>query len=76
MNKRDISPEELPGWFEFREKELERKNKRQLWLEAQREKAYSSYPEGVPVKTCTACHEPLVYDSMSYYEGWHFDSCE
>lgn len=44
-----------------------------LWN--QREKALKSYPEDEEIKVCAICGEPLVYRSMSYDEGFHFDSC-
>jgi hypothetical protein len=40
------------------------------------QKAYDSYPKGEPVKYCWACGKPLVYNSMAYIEGFHFDTCD
>lgn len=47
----------------------------QSFLEVERKKANSSYPLGKQVKCCTICGEPLVYDSISYKEDYHTDSC-
>lgn len=47
----------------------------QKFIYRYRKEALTSYPEGVEVKYCPICGEPLKYKSMSYYEGWHFDSC-
>jgi hypothetical protein len=45
------------------------------FLQIERKKALNSYPKGVDVVYCDICGEPLVYNSMSYHEGYHFDSC-
>lgn len=39
------------------------------------DKAMKSYPSDVEVRYCSSCGMPLVYDSLAYHEGWHFDTC-
>lgn len=56
------------GYFEWKQKEAKR--------------AYDSYPSDIEgniteeIRHCWKCGAPLVYDSMSYHEGFHFDSCD
>jgi hypothetical protein len=45
------------------------------FLEKHRRECLESYPDGEEVRYCSICGEPLKYGSMSYDEGWHFDSC-
>lgn len=45
------------------------------YVQKSNQKAFDSYPEGKEVIYCTICGAPLVYNSMSYHEGFHFDSC-
>ena len=47
----------------------------QNFLDKQREKAIKSYSKGVEIKYCSICGSPMRYNSMSYHEGFHFDSC-
>lgn len=35
-------------------------------------KAIESYPDGVEVKYCPICNHPMVYKSISYYEGFSY----
>jgi hypothetical protein len=53
---------------------------RELWLIEQHEKAVKSYTAAglteEDYKYCSRCGDLMVYDSMAYHEGWHFDSCE
>lgn len=45
------------------------------FLAIEQEKAFKSYPEGKQKRFCDICGELLVYNSISYYEGYHIDSC-
>ncbi|NLT15401.1 MAG: hypothetical protein GXY05_13790 [Clostridiales bacterium] len=45
------------------------------FLESERQKAYASYKPGDEARCCCICGEPLVKNSVSYYEGFHIDSC-
>jgi hypothetical protein len=45
------------------------------FIEERWKKAEESYPPNVPIRYCLNCRMPLVYNSMAYYEGWHFDTC-
>lgn len=50
----------------------------QKFLDEQYEKALASYPEDCDeelYRCCPICGALLVYQSLSYYEGYHFDSC-
>lgn len=37
--------------------------------------ALKAYPEGEQVVCCKKCGSPLRYNSISYHEGFHIDSC-
>lgn len=50
----------------------------QKFLNKQFEEALTSYPEGCDeelYRFCGICGALLRYKSMSYNEGYHFDSC-
>lgn len=45
------------------------------YLDKEYQRAMDSYPEGEEVIYCSICCQPLVYNSISYTEGCHVDSC-
>jgi len=50
----------------------------QRFLDKQFEEALASYPKGCDEEVyryCSICGALLKYGSMSYDEGFHFDSC-
>lgn len=65
------------GIYEGQRAEMEEEDPEGLntFINKQRQEALDSYPDGVEVKYCSVCGEPLKYKSMAYDEGWHFDSC-
>ena len=43
------------------------------WQAQETEKALKSYPEGVDYVFCPYCGELLIYNSISYHEGFHIE---
>jgi hypothetical protein len=48
----------------------------QQYLDNERQRNYDSYPTGTEHIYCSKCGELLRYNSMSYHEGFHIDSCD
>lgn len=47
----------------------------QEFLQREREKVLKSYNSNDNIVYCSICGEPLVKDSISYFEGFHIDNC-
>ena len=46
------------------------------WQQKHHQEVVDSYPEDEEGVFCYKCGSLLKYKSMSYYEGYHIDSCE
>lgn len=58
----------------FEDEDAYWERKAQEYEDAHHEKADRKYPD-LEDRHCWKCGGRLVRGSMSYYEGWHFDSC-